>query len=413
MKMMLAHWLALGCVLLLVMTDQQAVGSHLLVADISDEGSIKREIVRIKLPHIVRGKSDMVVRDNHIYICSHERLYILKQSVKDTLELTSSFPLKGNDFSLAMHSKISIAYIIDEKSIAVVNVKDVANPELAQYLSLTKEIGKIPQDIPIMNPAGTDIACEGDKLVVAVEFLTATSGISGAVLVFDISEPLAPQIERILNCPTGAASVDLGLCDHQMLVVGEKVLQYRNFIEDRPEDSEFNPDRSWLRKPDDDPKRPTKIEVPGRVVETQLLLGAAGDSHEMVQTSIDQYRHADASECERLRYLVGLDHGFLYVATEHALARYHTPFKYISWRRTTIEKGVPLRNVSDRFDRLYGLAMRGYKQAYLAAGKSGVYVLNERFPFRTFVTHTRYKNVPGPVLDVCVADDKLYILCGE
>ena len=57
---------------------------------------------------------------------------------------------------------------------------------------------------------------------------------------------------------------------------------------------------------------------------------------------------------------------------------------------------------------------RGHKQAYLAAGKDGVYIVDLLWATRhRFVTRECYRDLPGPALDVCVTDDKLYILCGE
>lgn len=404
-----ARWSALGFLLLygcshpMFMIEQQAVNSHLLVVELSDEGLIERETARIKMPHVVKGKSDAVVRNNRIYICTYKQLYILERSMDGVLELVSSLPIAGYDVALALHPQKPVVYVVDEKSITVVNVEDAANPELAQYLLLADELKKIPQDVPIMGPAGTDIACENGKLAVTVEFLDLTLGISGAVMIFDVASPLTPRIERILDGLPGALAVALGLCDHQILVVGEKVSQYRNFIEEKHK--HVYPDTSWLRKPVEDSGWLPNPTVPGRVVEVQLVLGPVGDSPERIQWSANQYRSVDASERQRLRSLGGLDHGILYVATEHVLAHYNTINKHIIWKYTN-------DNVSDYFDHLYGLAMRGHEQAYLAAGRSGVYVLNKRRQI-WFITHACYNDVPGPVLDVYVENNKLYILCGE
>jgi len=405
-----ARWLALGCLLLVgcshpvFMVEQQAISSHLLVVELSDEGAIGQETARIKLPYMVVGKSDMIARDSRVYIGSHKRLYVLERNTDGVLELASSLPLEKDNAALALHPENPIIYLVDENNITVVNVEDAANPKLVQYLPLADELKKIPQDVPIMKPSGTDIACENDELVVTVEFLNQKSGISGAVLIFDISSQLVPRIERILDGLPGALSVDLGLYDHHMLVVGEKVSQYRNFIEEGYGHDAYRY-ISWLRRPDENLTWLPNPSVPGHVVETQLVLGPVGDSSEITQKSVEKYRRADTSERQRLRALGGLDHGLLYVATEHVFAYYRTTGKYISWKLSG-------DNVSDYFGRLYGLAMRGHQQAYLAAGKSGVYVLNKHDQVR-FITRDQYNNVPGPVLDVYVVGNELYILCGE
>jgi hypothetical protein len=71
-------------------------------------------------------------------------------------------------------------------------------------------------------------------------------------------------------------------------------------------------------------------------------------------------------------------------------------------------------NLSDYFGHLYGMDTRGHEQAYLAAGKDGVYVIDLLWDTRhRFVTRECYRDLPASALDVCVANNKLYILCGE
>ena len=405
----IARWSVLSCLLLLgcshsmLVIEQQAVNSHLLVVELSDEGSIKQEISRVRLPYAVGEKSSMMVRDNRVYIGSYGWLHLFEQNANGVPELASSLHLKRPNVAFALHPEKPIVYLVDEKSITIVNAVNAADLELAQYLMLVDEIKKIPQHVSIMDPAGTDIACENEKLAVTVEFLNHSSGISGAVLIFDVSEPLTPRIERILGNLPGALSVAMGLYDHQILVVGNKVSQYRNFAEERPQHG--YPDGSWLQRPPEDSGWVASISVPGRVVETQLVLGPVGDGGEKSQVYIKQHAHSDASGREQLRLLAGLDHGILYVATQHVLAHYNTKYRHIVWKYDT-------GNVSDYFERLYGLAMRGHGQAFLAAGKSGVCFL-KKSRHTWFTTQANYNDVPGPVLDVCVAGNQLYILCGE
>ena len=117
-----------------------------------------------------------------------------------------------------------------------------------------------------------------------------------------------------------------------------------------------------------------------------------------------------------------LDHGVLYVATEHALTFYDTRDKALHMWRIKLTDGTDSYTYSDYFNHIYGMDTREHTQAYLAAGREGIYVVDLRIvdlrnpPHARrgrLITRERYSDLPTPVLDVRIAHNKLYILCGE
>ena len=131
---------------------------------------------------------------------------------------------------------------------------------------------------------------------------------------------------------------------------------------------------------------------------------------------MSQYRRSDAPERQQQGIFGALRYGLVFIATEHALALLDVSLQVVLWGPI----GKPPRSyyMSERFKSVYGMDTLGYQRIYLAGGREGVLVLRGYIPRmgvssgNRFVVQDRLTELPGATLDVGVADEKLYILCG-
>lgn len=314
------QWHILLCLLLfscscsMFIAERPVEDAYVVVTELSDDGLIKQEINRIRLPYAATGKSDMVIRDNRLYIGSYGRLHILEHDANGNLQMSASLPVPGHDTAIALHPEEPILYMTNSKGLFVVDVKDAANPKLAKHLLFATELERISGGEWSAQIAGLDLACENNKLVVAVE--TDFSSSAGTTLIFDISKPLAPQIESTLSTPSNTSAVAMGLVEHQMFAAGDKMIEYRNFHPDPRQligSSDLHASPDGITFPSD--------RVPGDVVEMKFVMGPLGlikmGSEEIVVSTwgrtkdyeinpekleeiIQKYRHGDAEERQRL-----------------------------------------------------------------------------------------------------------------
>lgn len=407
-----------GCSPRMLMVERPIADGYILVIQLSDDGSIQKQTDQCKLPGVIAGKSDIVVRDKYVYIASYRQFQTLKQDMSGKLQLASSLSIPGavarneaSNAALAMHPQEAIAYVLNHEELLVIDARDDAQPRISQRLALAEELAKLEVPNSLGHPFGTDIACEDTKLVVTLQGKGAspTSSLAGIAVVFDVEKPLSPRVERALDDLPGAGVVAMGIYNHQIFIAGDEVMEYQNF-ERKP----LILGLSYLKRPSRiwPPGTPSKgglgesSEIPGSVVEMKFVMGPRNDFDTgRTRDIVEQYRRASASERQELQTLVPLDQGVLYIATEHALTYMDTSMRTINWK---------VRNnqyVSDRFKHIYGMDAHSFSPVYVAAGEEGVYILNWR-PYR-FTKRARYKEIPSPVLDVAVWDDQLYVLCGE
>ena len=411
------RWVGVLCVLLcgcsprMLMVERPIADGYILVIQLSDDGLIQKQTDQCKLPGVIAGKSDVVVREKHVYIASYRQFLILKRDMSERLQFAASLSIPGYNAALAMHPQKAIAYVLNHEELLVIDARDDGQPRISQRLALTEELAKLELQNSLGHPFGTDIACEDTKLVVTLQGKGAspTSSLAGIAVVFDVEKPLSPRIERALDDLPGAGAVAMGIYNHQIFVAGDEVMEYQNF-ERKP----LNLGLSYLKRPSRTwpPGTPSKREleespvIPGSVVEMKFVMGPRNDFDTgRTRDIVEQYRCASASERQELQTLIPLDQGVLYIATEHALTHMDTSIKRILW------KLINNRYVSDRFKHIYGMDTHSFSPVYVAAGEEGVYILNWR-PLR-FTKRAQYKEIPSPVLDVAVWDDQLYVLCGE
>ena len=397
--------LLFGCSTTMMSVERPVSDGYLKILELSDDGIVDQKTTPLlKLPVAVAGKSDIVARNQRIYIGTYKTVCIIKRSEEGGMEVASVLEIPGYDVALALHPVKEIIYIVNSEGVWVVDVADVEQPRLVEHLLLMEEMEKIRPAPPIRKPIGTDVACEDGKLAVTIQGdgESPTLSPAGTILVFDLSIPHSPRLEKILGSLSGAAAVAMGIFKHQIFAVGDKIVEYQDF---KPIKFEG---RIWLRGP-----RKGVVDVvyvPGDVVDIEFIFGPRDivQNPEKLREIVNQYRRANSLERQRLQTLTPLDHGIVYIATENAVADARTDFKSIRW-------GPNNKNhyTSDRFNHIYGMAVRGYKQVYLAAGTEGIYYLKQHplgWPLRT---HARYEDLPSPAIDVYVRDDRLYILCGE
>ena len=407
-----ARWTGLYCLLLfgcshpMLMVERPIADGYLKVVELSNDGQVRETGQnQVKLPHLVAGKSDIVVRGKRIYVGSYRYLYFIEQDLSGNLDVVSSLPIKGYDIALALHPEDNIIYVAASEGVSVVDAENFAEPRVVRHLSLAEELGK---NQPIQHPeqvTATDVACEDGKLVVTIQGFgqSQTSSRGGTTLVFDASNPFSPQAERVLDNLSGAGALAMGLFNHQMFVAGDRVIEYQNFKQEKIGND------GWLRKPGLT-EHAEHVEMPGQVIDLKFIMGSRAEleDSEKLQRFMDRYRQADASERQQLQDLMPLDDGVLYIATEHAITYMDTAFKVVLWGPDNKNKYV-----SDYFNLISGMDARGYSYIYLATGTEGISILKRKPQYHRLSILTRYKDVPSPALDVCVKNDKLYILCGE
>ena len=413
-------------------TKFQRKNGLLIATKLSYDGSINSKIAQLELPYTIIGKSDILSRNGYIYIGSHERFYILKLLSDDTINMVSSLQIEGYDFSLASHPIDDIVYITNSEGVFVVNARKPEHPKLVSQI-LFKEIYKniTAQKLPC-GLVGTGIACEDGKLAVTVKRKTWDRS---WILVFDISQSLNPNIETALDASTNANDIVMTILDHRMIVIGDQIIEYRDFKKD--------PNSINIRYPEESNRM---YDFPGHVVEAKFSLkklayiemgnenivlerspldkypdtnwekiGFKEITPQKIQTIVDQYRDSNTSKRLQLCKLFPLDHGFLYIATEHSLIVYNTTIKNISFMEHRHILADKKRITPTYFYHIYGIDTWGNEYVYLAGGKKGIYVCSFRYesPFVKLKTDICYDDMPLPVLDVCIAKDNLYILCGE
>lgn len=410
----LARWTGLcflflfGCSHPMLMVERPIADGYLKVVELSNDGQVRETGQnQVKLPRPVTGKSDIVVRGKHIYVGSYKHLYFIEQDLSGNLHVAFSLPIKGHDISLALHPEDNIIYVANSEGIWVVDAEKLAEPRVVRHLSLAEELGK---NQPVQHPEqliATDVACEDGKLVVTIQGFgqSQTSSRGGTTLVFDVSNPVSPQAERVLDNLSGAGAIALGLFNNQMFVAGDRVIEYQNFKQEKNSREAW----LWLRKPGAQ-KHAEHVKMPGQVIDLKFIMGSRAELEdpEKLQRFMDRYRQADASERQQLQDMMPLDNGVLYIATEHAITYMDIAFKVVLW-------GPNNRNeyVSDYFNLISGMDARGYSYIYLATGTEGISILKRQPQYRRIRTLTRYEDMPSPALDVCVTNDNLYILCGE
>ena len=402
----LCYLLLSGCSHPMLMVERPIADGYLKVVELSNDGQVRETGQnQVKLPHPVAGKSDIVVRGKHIYVGSYKHLYFIEQDLNGNLYVMSSLQIKGHDIALALHPEGNIIYVATSEGIWVVDVENLAEPKLVRHLLLADELGRNQPVQHPEQPIATDVACEDGKLVLTVQGFgqSQTSSRGGTTLVFDVSNSFNPQAEQALDNLPGAGALAMGLFNHQMFVAGDRVIEYQNFKQEK-----IGGD-GWLRKPGLK-KYAEHVKMPGQVVDLKFIMGSRAELEdpEKLQRFADRYRQADASERQRLQDLMPLDDGVLYIATEHAITYMDTAFKVVLWGPDNKNKYV-----SDYFNLISGMDARGYSYVYLATGTEGISILKRKPQYHRLSTLTRYKDVPSPALDVCVTNDKLYILCGE
>ena len=408
----LIRWTGLCCLFLIgcshpmLMVERPIADGYLKVVELSNDGQVRATGQnQVKLPQPVAGKSDILVRGKHVCVGSYRHLYFIEQDLSGNLHVVSSLPIKGYDIALALHPEEDIIYVATSEGVWVVDAANLAEPRVVWNLSLVEELGKNQPIQHLEQLTATDVACEDGKLVVTIQGFgqSQTSSHGGTTLVYDVSNPFTPQAERVLDNLSGAGAIAMGLYNHQMFVAGDRVIEYQNFKQEK-----IGSD-GWLRKPGLT-KHAEHVRMPGQVVDLKFIMGSRAEleDSEKLQRFMTRYRYADTSERQRLQNLMPLDDGVLYIATEHAITYMDTAFKVVLWGPDNKNKYV-----SDYFNLIVGMDARDYSYVYLATGNEGVSILKRRPTRYQFDTLTRYKDLPSPALDVCVKNDKLYILCGE
>ena len=401
-------FIIVGCSPSALKVERAIAPGTLTVIQLSDNGSIKQTLDQLSLTETIAGPSEVVVRDERVYIASYKQLSIAESNDNGKLRLLSSLPLPGYDAALALHSTAAIAYITNTEGLLVVDVSNPTQPKQIAHLKLAGELAKLNLPNPLKGPTGTDIGCEDNKLVLTLQGEgespnTPHASIpsrAGIVVVFDVEKPRSPRIERALDPLPGASTVEMGIYRHQTFVAGDEMVEYQDFKREPMQSRGL-----WFKN---HPKEMTGGEIPGNVVEMKFVMGSHED-WKVGKTAgiIEQYRRAAPQERRELEKLTPLDQGIVFIATEHAVVAIDTSHKWLRWR-------IGEKTVSDHFSRLYGIDIYGHFAAYVAAGAEGVYLLR----FNPFMDHQfkkwdHLKTLPAPALDVAVSGDKLYVLCGE
>ena len=391
-----------GCSPGMLMVERPIMPGSLTVIQLSEDGSITQHVDQLPLPGAIAGLSDIVARDGRVYIASYKQFLIVESDESGKLQLLSSLSIPGYDSALAVHSTEPVAYVTNSQGLFVIDIGDSVEPKLAAHLKLSEELAKLNLPTPLKVPIGTDIGCEDNKLVLTLQgkdespntprrFIPSRAGIT---VVFDVSSPLAPQIERALDALSGAAAVAMGLYHHQVFVAGDELVEYQDFKRE-PTDGRG----IWFKGVTFDDGVVSSGGIPGDVIEMKFVMGPKKDWEAGKTASIvKQYRRASPEERRELEALTPLDQGILFIATEHAVVSVPLSLKILIWR-------------SDKYPRLYGIDAHGHS-VYVAAGESGVDVLKSD-GFIEFSRRGRLKTLPAPALDVASSAGKLYVLCGE
>ena len=402
----LSFFMVIGCSPSALRVERAVAPGTLTVIQLSDNGSIKQTLDQLPLIETIAGPSEVVVRDERVYIASYKQFSIAESSDNGKLRLLSSLPLPGYDAALALHSTAAVAYITNTEGLLVIDVADPTQPKQIAHLKLADELVKLNLPNPLKGPTGTDIGCEDNKLVLTLQgegaspntVLTILPSRPGIAVVFDVEKPRSPRIERVLDSFPGAAAVEMGIYHHQVFVAGEELVEYQNFK--RVPTPAIG---IWIKSD----KYVGGTGIPGDVVEMKFVMGSREDWEAGKTAEIfKQYRHANLQERRELEALAPLDQGVVFIATEHAVVSMSTRHKGLWWRLRNN------RTASDRFAHLYGIDAYGYFAVYVAAGTEGVHVLkwDGEVEFRK---RDHLKTLPAPALDVAVSEDKLYVLCGE
>ena len=409
-RLLIFLFLIFGCSPSALKVERAIAPGTLTVIQLSDKGAIEQILDQLSLTEAIAGPSDIVVRDERVYIASYKRFMIAEGDDNGKLRLLSSLPLPGYDTALALHSTEAIAYIINTEGLLVLDVTDPIQPKQVAHLKLADELAKLNLPNPLIDPIGTDIGCEDNKLVLALQGEgeypnTPRASIpsrAGIAVVFDVEEPRSPQIERVLDPLAGAAVVEMGLYRHQVFVAGDELVEYQDF-----ERVSTGGRGLWLKTVEHPDGGRTPGAVPGDVIDMKFVMGSRED-WEAGKTAdiIKQYRHANPQEHREFERLTPLDQGVVFIATENAVVSMSTSHKWISWRLRNN------RTASDRFSHLYGIDAYGYFGVYVAAGTEGVYGLKWDGEVE-FWKRDHLETLPAPALDVAVSGDKLYVLCGE
>ena len=212
-----------GCSPSALQIERAIAPGTLTVIQLSDRGAIEQTLDQLSLTEAIAGPSDIVVRDERVYIASYKRLLIAEGDDNGKLRLLSSLPLPGYNATLALHSAAAIAYIINTEGLLVIDIGDPTQPKQVAHLKLADELAKLNLPNPLKDPIGTDIGCEDNKLVLALQgkgesLNTPRASIpsrAGIAAVFDVEEPHSPRLERVLDPLAGAAVVEMGLYHHQ------------------------------------------------------------------------------------------------------------------------------------------------------------------------------------------------------
>lgn len=96
-------------------------GPYIVVAELSDEGLIGKIVAQIELPYAVTGESDMVVRDNRLYVGSYGRLHILEYDANGALQIISSSVIYN------IHV-LHCVFVIERKLHHIVHIMPVQSP---------------------------------------------------------------------------------------------------------------------------------------------------------------------------------------------------------------------------------------------------------------------------------------------
>ncbi len=399
-----------GCSPSMLKVERAVAPGTLTVIQLSDNGSIEQSLDQLSLTETIAGPSDIVVRDERVYIASYKQLLIVESDNNNRLRLLSSLPLPGYDAALALHPTAAIAYITNTEGLLVIDVADPTQPKQIKHLKLADELTKLNLPNLLKGPTGTDIGCEDNKLVLTLQgegksLSTPRASIpsrAGIAAVFDVGKPHSPQIERVLDPLPGASAVAMGLYRHQMFVAGDEMVEYQDFKREPTPGTGL-----WFKTVEHPGGQRTTGDIPGNVVEMKFVMGSREDWEAGKTADIaKRYRRANPQERRDLETLSPLDQGVAFIATENAVVSMPTSLQWLIWR---LENN---RTASDRFTHLYGIDAYGYFAVYVAAGTEGVHVLKWDGVIE-FRKRAHLKTLPAPALDVVVSGDKLYVLCGE
>ena len=402
-QLLVFFFVVVGCSPSALKFERAIAPGTLTVIQLSDNGSIDQTLDQLSLTETIAGPSDIVVRDDRVYIASYKQFLIAEGDADGKLRLLSSLPLPGHDTALTLHPTATIAYVTNTEGLLVIDVGDPIQPKQTAHLKLSEELTKLNKPPNLLTePVGTDIGCEDNKLVVTLQEKDKSlmRRCDGLAAVFDVEEPHSPQIEQVLDSLPGAVAVEMGLYRHQMFVAGDELIEYQNFKREPTPGMGL-----WFKNA---PTQSTGGEIPGDVVEMKFIMGPREDWEAGKTADVaKQYRRANPQERRDLEALTPLDQGIVFIATEHAVVSMDTSLKWLTWR-------VGDKTVSDHFSRLYGIDIYGRSAVYVAAGTEGLYLLrfdpHVEYQFKKW---THLKTLPAPALDVAVSGDKLYVLCGE